>query len=207
MALTMPSTTTDVEALHGIFPDVEGEVLEALLAHFGDVEQVARNLLETEVDEDALTAQALQAEQDEEVARSLHASIQLELRAAEQAQSAHRRISAPRASTMKALLHLVRLSKVNGSATSTSSRLLDHTDAPDDSAYSPIVSTYVPPIATCVPSSSTYTVSHDADARYSSRVNRARTANKRRFGTQSPPTEAIIATPDQVGLVPAAELI
>lgn len=188
--------------------------------HRGNIEAAVSSILdvsavpsETVQEQDAMMARALQQEQDEQVARAINESLQQELKdeAARQlparAERAISQVATKGTASVKSLLQRLSAGKAGSSrATSTSThavRLLQTTDEPHGGydttplsmpLTSPLSSEYAPPlVATPAASPAPITSSNspmDAGARYSSRMERARSANSARQLSGRPSTSA-----------------
>lgn len=218
--------------LKAMFPDIEAEVLSAVLAHHdGDIARAVSALLDfsappdeasLEVDQqeqDAKMARCIQQELDAEVARAVQASLEQELQA-EAERARERQLPAVAAKTVssateraKAFLQRVRPGASASQQSTHAARLLD---APLDAAtydMSPLAATYAPPSITAAPTPTpTPPVAGGGSplepttnpSRYSSRMDRARSANRNRMRT-SPPAEAhATLAPLQVSALSAA---
>ena len=221
MPMRDDNESQQIEQLRQIFPDVEADVLAQLLSYNDNsVERVVSAMLDVSAElpqeeVDADFARRIQDEQDEEMAKAIHASLQQELREEQERRKkqelpakAARAMTAASASA-KALLQRVRSSSATPRQTSThTARLLESPLETYD--MNPVevpagMPNYTPPVATTPaeprpndavhPSSVTPTI--DTGDRYSSRLDRARSANRMRSrtATGSP-------TADQAPLAP-----
>lgn len=214
-----PSETEQLDALVAMFPDIEADVLSAVLAfHNGDIEQTVASLLDASdgaMATDAEIAHATQLEIDEQAARALQQDLQAEVAAADAAraqQPAARAVAAVDASISKAaggtrkLLQLIR----SGRAPVRNRhkvRLLDD-DGDQDGDFDSIAEaaqlSYTPPEILPPPPAA-----EEPDDRYASRVQRARAANQARGqrSTTTSPTASPPLTPIATPTVPVGELI
>lgn len=199
------------DALAAMFPDVERAVLAQLLVyHDNDLGRVVDMMLDTggadaDVDvarqlqdvgdSDADVARRLQDEQDEEVAKALHASLQAELKAEDEAKRqkalpavATRTVSSASVRAKKFLMQRMPRSSTGRQQTSThETRLLEPLEGESDGGASydlrPLdVSEYAPPALTTEgapsPPAGDGAASVDSGARYNARLDRARSANR-----------------------------
>ena len=228
-AVSNDNESGKIEQLRAIFPDVEADVLAQLLSYNDhSVERVVSTMLEVSAEQlqeevDANVARRIQDEQDEEMAKAVHNSLQQELREEQERRKkqelpakAARAMTAASASA-KALLQRVR----PGSSTSRqttythSAPLLESPLETYDmnpvqvpagmTIYTPpLVSTPAEPRLNDAVDTSFVMPTVDTGDRYSSRLDRARSANKMRSrtATGSPTADKAPLAP-LVALTPA----
>merc|ERR1711988_854865 len=189
----------DIKQLTAMFPSIDEDVLSQILAaHNNDAEAAALALIDfevTESDADADIARKLQLEQDEEFAKNVHESLQREMEADAKKQQELPAV-ASRALSSAAQKFLHRVSKPKQQATSTHAAPLLDTPlkTPLEGSYDmrPLAAScdYAPPSMTVAQpkerrpndsnSARSSASSADSSARYSSRMDRARAANRQR---------------------------
>lgn len=187
----------EIEALKAMWPDVEPEVLADLLTFHGNVDKVVDMLLDVDTGGDDELARRIQADQDAEVAKAVHASLQAELQAEEASkreqelpQVAARAINSASIRAKRFLMQRARPSSATTSSTHAV-RLLDRpSENGEDYDMAPLqMPEYVPPsVATetqrsSPPAEAFAAPSEPAPALYNARLDRARSANRVR--TQS----------------------
>lgn len=193
------------DALQAMFPDMERAILTDLLAfHGGDVDRVVDMMLDVGGDDaDAALARSLQDEQDEQVAKALHNSLQDELKAEDAARRqqepaavAARTVSAASVRARKFLMQ--RVARGRQQTSTHEARLLEPLDISEGEGGGAVaydmrplaVSEYAPPaLLTTVegaPSPPAADVVVDSSARYNSRLDRARSANRVRAQSRLP---------------------
>jgi len=191
-----------LQLLHTIFPDLAEDVLSDILAmHNDDVEAATIALIDDSVTKyDAETARALQLEQDEDMAKAVQASITRELQAeAEARRQREFPAVASRAMSNTAHMLLQRVTRKRAKGENHSVPLLETPTDSLDTTPLDVPVNYSPP--TMLPRAeqpSCNEDSQDPSTRYSSRLDRARTANRQR--TQS--RLALALQPDETSVAP-----
>lgn len=220
----------NVEMLKSMFPDVERDVLLQMLSyHSGNVERVINTILDTTADvpaeeADAQVARNLQSEQDEEMAKAIAASMQAEdeRRKQKELPAVAARAVSDTAARAKAFLAKVTPKRAGGSTSTHGVRLLD---SPLEVGSMPLaydlrpieVPTYAPPPTPAYTAPEVNDAHDVSDApepppaeqsnRYSSRMDRARSANRQRLSSSStPPTAQATLAPLQAS-VPVGALV
>lgn len=216
-----------LELMCAMFPEVEKEVLAAVLVHYqGSVERAVASLLE-EVDShadadgallneaqeelDAQTAASLQEELDEETARALQRALGEEERLQPGRNVAGSnnpsRPSSANTNAARSLLARIRSRARVRTPTEASASLLGNETA-DSSAPTeePLAPIYSPPMP--MPPPTPTTSAGDApvvgEAKYNSRVDRARAANRAR-GASTVSSPIMLQLPTSPVATPAAE--
>lgn len=201
IAAPAPAPDARVAALAEMFPGMERDLLETILAHHGgDIDKVVAMLLtdagagDPAGDADAELARRMQLEVDGQVAAALHKEIQEELGPAADPMRAMSSSLSTAVGSTKKLLQRARerartLTSTAKMGSSHSVRLLDATADPAEAHMEPIASPlYLPPVpmAAEAPAPAEALVPPALPAReasdrlYSSRVGRARASNANR---------------------------
>lgn len=215
-----PIADANTAALKAIFAEVELDVLADLLAfHGNDVDKVVDMLLESSPaaadDNDAEVARRFQQEQDEAVAKAVHASLQAEMKAEDEAKRQREpAVVAARtvgAASMRAKKFLMQRASRKSTAASHEALLLEAPlEAP---AYdmtplqAPAAPAYTPPPVTTPSAASVATndvtpAAAPAAALYSARMDRARSANRVRAQSR-----LSLAQPESSIALPEGELV
>jgi len=216
-----PAINPAVETLSAMFPDIEAETLEALLAfHQGDLERTCISLLDPDAvdtvaqeDLDLAVARQAQEEIDRAAITEAQRAVAAELTAEEQAEEARRKERALSNRTMVAVSKLVDRVKSAGRRRDGTQRvgLLDGSGTSDEPVLSPLQpayeADYSPPVVlpaapqATEPTSTAPLTAHDSSPdQYNARLSRARTANRSRFGSTSPRLQGDEAAPQAVVL-------
>ena len=190
-----PPMSAELEQLKSIFPEIEQEVLAALLSGCeGRIETVVATLLDTTAADttqevDARIAVEAQQEIDEQLARVIQQELQKEMHDERKQSELGPRAAAAAAATAAALkkrlqgLSLSALPLTDKKKKERSTRLLDadsasevHENIAPLYSVSPLQEAYTPPVV-AAPAVTPLAASTD---RYESRMSRAREANMRR---------------------------